>query len=47
MSTTPNVPESQESYHGEPSPFPRWVLAIFIVLFVLVGYLLYARKRLA
>ncbi len=42
MSTTPNVPESEESHHGEPSPLPRWVLAIFIVLFVLVGYLLYA-----
>jgi chromosome segregation ATPase len=42
MSLSPNVPESTEAHHGEPSPLPRWILVVFVVLFVLVGYLLYA-----
>jgi hypothetical protein len=42
MSTTPNVPESRESYSYETSPTPRWILIVIIVLFLLVGYLLYA-----
>lgn len=42
MSTTPNVPEPAETQHDLGSPTPRWIFVVFVVLFVLVGYLLYA-----
>jgi hypothetical protein len=42
MSTTPNVPESRESYQYETSPTPRWIFVAFLIVFVLLGYLLYA-----
>ncbi len=42
MSTSPNVPESEQSYHDTSASVPRWILVAFIVVFVLVGYLLYA-----
>ncbi len=49
MSTTPNSPETQ-SYTYETSPTPRWIIAVFVVLFLLVGFLVYsgrsARNRL-
>lgn len=41
MSTSPNVPEAKESYAAEGT-VPRWILVAFVVLFVLVGYLLFA-----
>ncbi len=41
MSTSPNVPEAKESYSAEGT-VPRWILVAFVVLFVLVGYLLFA-----
>jgi len=42
MSTSPNVPESEQSYQDISASVPRWILVAFIVVFVLVGYLLYA-----
>lgn len=46
MSLTPNTPSPEDSHSGtvytEPSALPRWVLALFVVAFLLVGYLLYA-----
>jgi len=43
MSTTPNVPEAQQSSHADGAGgTPRWILIVVVVLFVLVGYLLYA-----
>lgn len=42
MSTSPNVPESDQSYHDTSASVPRWILVAFIVVFALVGYLLYA-----
>ncbi len=41
MSTSPNVPEAKESYSTEGT-VPRWILVAFVVLFILVGYLLFA-----
>ena len=41
MSTSPNVPEAKQSYSAEGT-VPRWILVAFVVLFVLVGYLLFA-----
>jgi chromosome segregation ATPase len=40
MSSTPN--SGSESTYVEPSALPRWVTILFVVAFVLVGYLLYA-----
>ena len=40
MSSTPN--SGSESNYVEPSTLPRWVTILFVVAFVLVGYLLYA-----
>jgi hypothetical protein len=42
MSTSPNAPESQEQYHYESASAPRWVMIVFVVVFVLLGWLLYA-----
>ncbi len=42
MSASPDAPESKESYSYEASAMPRWIIAAFVVLFLLVGYLLYA-----
>ena len=42
MSTSPNAPGSQEHYQYEAASTPRWVLIVFVVVFVLIGWLLYA-----
>ena len=43
MSTTPNVPETQEAFHPQGAGgTPRWILIVFVIVFVIVGYLLYA-----
>jgi len=42
MSTSPNLPESDQSYHDTSASVPRWILVAFIAVFALVGYLLYA-----
>ena len=42
MGTAPNVPEPQETYHEESPATPRWIPAVFGIVFLLVGYLLYA-----
>ena len=42
MSTSPNLPESDQSYHDTSAAVPRWILVAFIAVFALVGYLLYA-----
>src|SRR5665213_23949 len=44
MSISPNVPEpgGREDTFYEASPTPRWIMVVFGVAFVLIGYLLYA-----
>ncbi len=42
MSTTPNVSESSEANQYPSSATPRWVYVVFGIVFLLVGYLLYA-----
>src|SRR6267154_416224 len=42
MSISPSAPESKESYMYESASTPRWIFAVFIAAFVLIGYLLYA-----
>lgn len=45
MSLTPSTPtpEGQETYREvEVAPLPRWVVVLFVVAFVLLGYLVYA-----
>lgn len=42
MSTSPNAPEAQEQYNGESASAPRWVMIVFVVVFVMLGWLLYA-----
>ena len=42
MSTSPSAPESKEEYMDETSPTPRWITVVFVAIFALVGYLLYA-----
>ena len=37
MSSTPNIPP-----HAEAASLPRWVMALFVVAFALVAFLLYA-----
>src|ERR1700741_4118417 len=38
MSISPNVPSPEESYHYETTGTPRWIAALFVVLFLaLVG----------
>jgi hypothetical protein len=41
MSITPSVPPSNEGYTYEPSPTPRWIPLVIIVLFLGVGALVY------
>src|ERR1700739_4583985 len=43
MSISPNVPEPREPETYEKAPgTPRWIIALFVVAFGLMGYLLYA-----
>ncbi len=42
MSTSPNAPGSQEHYQYETATAPRWVLIVFAVVFVIIGWLLYS-----
>ncbi len=42
MSTSPNAPEPQEHYQYEAASTPRWVLIVFAVVFVIIGWLLYS-----
>jgi len=42
MSTSPTLPESDQSYHDTSASVTRWILVAFIAVFALVGYLLYA-----
>ncbi len=42
MSTSPNAPETQEHLQYETASAPRWVLIVFAVVFVMIGWLLYA-----
>jgi len=41
MSITPNVPPSNEGYIYEPSPTPRWIPLLIIVLFLGIGAVVY------
>ena len=42
MSTTPNLSDPKDSYSYEAASTPRWIFVVFAIIFVLVGYLLYA-----
>ena len=42
MSISPNIPTPQESYHYENAGTPRWITALFILLFVAFAVLGYA-----
>ncbi len=42
MSISPNVPEPHESPIYEAAATPRWIIAVFVVAFGLIGYLLYS-----
>jgi hypothetical protein len=45
MSLTPSTPSPDthdEGRYPEPSALPRWVLVLFVIAFLFVGYLLYA-----
>lgn len=39
---SPNTSESNESFSPEPAQTPRWIFLVFLVVFALVGYILYA-----
>jgi chromosome segregation ATPase len=41
MSISPNVPEPAEHNLYEAASTPRWIIAVFVVAFALIGYLLY------
>ncbi len=41
MSTTPNIPESNQTQPYETAPTPRWIPILFAVAFALLAYLLY------
>jgi hypothetical protein len=41
MSITPSVPPSNEGYTYEPSPTPRWIPLLIIVLFLGIGAVVY------
>jgi cell division protein FtsB len=41
MSTSPNAPE-QEQFQVETSSTPRWILVVFVVVFVALGWLVYS-----
>lgn len=42
MSISPTVPEPKESHTVEAAPTPRWIAIVFLVLFALIGYAMYA-----
>ena len=42
MSISPNVPEPKETYTYETASTPRWIPAVFVAAFALIGYLVYA-----
>jgi len=45
MSLTPSTPTpdtNREVQYVEPSPLPRWVTVLFVIVFLFVGYLVYA-----
>src|SRR5271166_1252179 len=42
MSISPNVPDPQESYRYENLGTPRWIIVLFVVLFLAFGLLAYA-----
>ncbi len=42
MTTSPNLPESEQTEHDQTPATPRWILFAFVAVFLLVGYLLYA-----
>src|ERR1700719_68401 len=42
MSSTPSVPEPNETNVYEAASTPRWIIVVFVVAFALIGYLLYA-----
>jgi len=47
MSTSPNVPDAQESYRYENAGPPRWIAILFVVLFlalVAVGFMGYSTQ---
>jgi cell division protein FtsB len=41
MSSSPNAPE-QEQFQVETSSTPRWILVVFVVVFVALGWLVYS-----
>ena len=41
MSISPNVPEPAEHNIYEAASTPRWIIAVFVVAFALIGYILY------
>jgi uncharacterized coiled-coil DUF342 family protein len=42
MSTSPNAPGTQEHYPYEAGSTPRWIIIVFVVVFVMLGWLLYS-----
>jgi cell division protein FtsB len=42
MSISPNVPTPQESYHYESAGTPRWIVVLFVALFLALAGLAYA-----
>lgn len=42
MSTTPSTPDAGEQVPYETSPTARWIPIAFVILFLLVGYVIYA-----
>jgi chromosome segregation ATPase len=44
MSSAPHAPESGETYRVETSATPRWVIVVFVVLFAVLGYGIYAEQ---
>jgi len=42
MSISPNVPEPNETPIYEAAATPRWIIAVFVIAFGLIGYLLYS-----
>jgi chromosome segregation ATPase len=44
MSISPNVPEpsGNETNFYEAAPTPRWIIVVFVLAFIMIGYVLYA-----
>lgn len=46
MSISPSVPDPEprgnETNYYEAAPTPRWIIVVFVVAFLAIGYLLYA-----